>query len=275
MTGGIRVICIFSLVSWQTLVDAAPTPRSVPDTHYDYEDVVSPGPRSSSWMELLFLEPVYLSSSVDTDYDHDHDQVDPPYHADICGTRPGYQAGSRIVGGWVSSAVEVPWQAAIIRRQSPEEAAGDRHLDIVCGAALITAGAAVTAAHCLKLSASEYQVKLGGETSLATEECHQQVVEVTSYSIHPEYNTANLHNDIAIVRLETQFQQMVQFNKYVMPVCLPRTSDHWSLYHPGTLSLVSGFGVLRESSSVISSTLQSGILIVSHIRYLIFRLHYS
>ena len=248
MIQALPVTIIISVIPYLTAAPVSSNPMNI-----------RPG---SAWSDLLTY---FKQPGAGGDNDREEKSVgetavihEPAMLAALCGQRPGYRgAGSRIVGGWTSGAVEVPWQAAIIRRPSSGGQQESRVLDIVCGAAVVTAWAAVTAGHCLKLSPEEYQVRLGAETSLAQEECHQQLLDVKAYVNHPQYNAQTLANDIAVLRLETPYKQGAQFNNYIMPICLP-TAKHSYLYKQDTEALVSGFGVQSEGSSVLSQTLQSG-----------------
>ena len=91
---------------------------------------------SSSWLNLVF--PVTRKVAL---------------HPDFCGTRPGLSDSvRRIVGGARARPGEVPWQANIAKSE-----AGGQSLVPMCGAAVVTSRAVLTAAHCLKLPASSYR----------------------------------------------------------------------------------------------------------------------
>ena len=93
---------------------------------------------SSSWLSLVF--PVTR-------------KVAPLLHPEFCGTRPGLSDSvRRIVGGARARPGEVPWQANIAKSD-----AGGQSLVPMCGAAVVTSRAVLTAAHCLKLPASSYR----------------------------------------------------------------------------------------------------------------------
>ena len=85
--------------------------------------------------------------------DHDHSSVTPLFHPEHCGTRPGFsEADRRIVGGARAGVGEVPWQANIARSEAEGQG-----LVPMCGAAVVTSRAVLTAAHCLKLPAASYR----------------------------------------------------------------------------------------------------------------------
>jgi len=47
---------------------------------------------------------------------------------------------------------------------------------------------------------------------------HNQVLNVSSYTMHPKYDPNDFPNDIAIVKLK----RAIKFGNYARPVCLPR-----------------------------------------------------
>jgi len=204
-------------------------------------DFIHEGGAFSSWINLLSL--VQQTSIKETKF----------YHPSFCGQRPGLSAAAadrRIVGGSTARQGEVPWHASLVRLSSKPSAT---RVNIKCGAALISSKAALTAAHCIKLDPSKYQVIVGKETSRTTEECSQQILNVVSYIKHPDFNPRTLKTDIAILKLESKYGQGVMFTKWVLPACLSQSK---SFYTPGTDGLVSGFGLLSESSTKVSDKLQ-------------------
>ena len=98
---------------------------------------------------------------------------------------------------------------------------------------------------------------LVGRTSLLTSECGAQVLEVRSYSLHPSYNSRTLDSDLAIVEVASEFGQGIHLTPFILPACLPSGPDP-GLYRSGTMGFVSGFGVLSENATTLSSTLQTG-----------------
>ena len=101
-----------------------------------------------AWSDLIPED-----SGAGKDHVHSSVSVTPLFHPEHCGTRPGFsEAGRRIVGGARAGVGEVPWQANIARSE-----AGGQGLVPVCGAAVVTSRAVLTAAHCLKLQAASYR----------------------------------------------------------------------------------------------------------------------
>ena len=164
----------------------------------------------------------------------------PKLHPTFCGDRPGF-VQSKIVGGEAAKEGEIPWQAALVKMPG----------QVVCGAAIISDRIVLTAAHCLKLQPSRYQIWAGRlQASAAVEECHQQKLEISTVRKHPSFSRYNLKNDLAVVMVETKYGQGFLFSPWVLPACL-------SLSNPGGTGLVSGWGLLSEKSTRLSPTLQA------------------
>ena len=206
---------------------------------------------SSSWMDLIFLTGNKEAVQTEVGQEQEPSSGAPLLHSEFCGTRPGFSdSGRRIVGGSLARAGEVPWQASLARTEA--EGSG---LTPVCGAAVVSARAVLTAAHCLKLPVSSYRI-LVGRTSLLTPECGAQVMEVKGYNLHPAFSPRTLDNDLAVVEVVTMWGQGMQFSTATLPACLP-PGPRPHLYSPGTVGLVSGFGVLSENATSLSDSLQT------------------
>ena len=151
---------------------------------------------SSSWMDLIFLTGNKEAVQTEVGQEQEPSSGAPLLHSEFCGTRPGFSdSGRRIVGGSLARAGEVPWQASLARTEA--EGSG---LTPVCGAAVVSARAVLTAAHCLKLAVSSYRI-LVGRTSLLTPECGAQVMDVRGYNLHPAFSPRTLDNDLAVVEV--------------------------------------------------------------------------
>ena len=168
----------------------------------------------------------------------------------FCGTRR--ILGQRIIGGKRAELGHIPWQISIFKLPSDT---GGREI-LTCGGALITERSVLTASHCLKLPPERYKV-VAGRTSSHTEsdDCHGQTFNVKNYVKHPHFNSKTLKNDIALIFIESEFGQGARWTSYVMPVCLPPTSTDVT-YESGTQAMVSGWGMLDEKATFMSSYLQ-------------------
>lgn len=102
-----------------------------------------------------------------------------------------------------------------------------------------------------------YTVILGRQYVQAQDEqCpgYQQEFRVSELSVHPQFNKRMLTNDIALLWITSSFNQTVKFTDYVLPVCLPLSLE--GLYQAGSYGTVSGWGLLNETQSRGSNSLQ-------------------
>lgn len=83
-----------------------------------------------------------------------------------------------------------------------------------CGGFIISLKSAITAAHCIYgRETSKYQIRAGSDLRSQG----GQVVNITKFFLHPDYQPSGLYNDIAIVILQTK----LQFNSKVWSISLP------------------------------------------------------
>uniref|UniRef100_A0AB38ZEN1 Venom S1 protease 26 n=1 Tax=Oncocephalus sp. TaxID=2944721 RepID=A0AB38ZEN1_9HEMI len=123
--------------------------------------------------------------------------------------------GSRIVGGSETGINEYPLMAGL--------ANGDYGY-IICGASIITAYHALTAAHCtvkekgnpLAVIVGEHDVMTNDETDATRLHRIKTVIE------HEKYEQVNQQYDISLLVLETK----IEFNSKVGPACLPKSQKN-------------------------------------------------
>lgn len=149
---------------------------------------------------------------------------------------------------------EYPWQAMILR---------DSTRTLLCGGAIISHNAVVTAAHCVdkyvfnilrkirclfyfvnsSLVASDVLIK-GGEWRLGIDEepLPFQIVKVATIVRHPNYVAGNLQNDLAVLILEEKLRPA----KNIGTICLPQANEI-----PSQNCLVTGWGkkILQSKSN--------------------------
>ncbi|XP_038594444.1 serine protease 33-like [Micropterus salmoides] len=132
----------------------------------------------------------------------------PPPAAQVCGQPT---LNTKIVGGQVASAGSWPWQASL-------QTSTGFHF---CGGTLIN-----------------------NDWSLQGSNPNKASRTVSQIIIHPNYNPANLENDICLLKLSSP----VAFTSYIQPVCLAAPG---STYYKGTLSWATGWGRIGTGGGAI------------------------
>jgi len=120
----------------------------------------------------------------------------------------------------------------------------------ICGATIINSKWVITAAHCIVAGRSgmNYNVVVGRHT-LKKFSSKTKRHEVKRVITHPKWtgdHEDEMSNDMALIEV----RKPIQFNEFVQPACLPDdVSDKpTSLYEPGTLALISGWGEMDPKS---------------------------
>jgi trypsin len=122
----------------------------------------------------LFLAPAAIAAAV-------------PSTDDVSGSGAG-----RIIGGQPATLGEFPFYASL-------EQAPDGTPFYVCGATLLNARTAVTAAHCVQRLTLGAQVRAGSVNRLSG----GVVAAISNVIIHPSFGGTDRSNDIAILKLST------------------------------------------------------------------------
>ncbi|XP_030069071.1 coagulation factor XII [Microcaecilia unicolor] len=153
----------------------------------------------------------------------------------------------RIVGGLVALPASHPYIAAIYMGTT------------FCGGSLITSCWIVTAAHCLQHRPDVSQITVVlGQTSFNRSSADSAEFEVQEYILHERYSAFTYEHDIALVHLKTRKDgQCAEFSRFILPVCLPSTSDPIS---PGTRCEISGWGYPYEGAGYHSDYLQEAVV---------------
>ncbi|XP_042889685.1 chymotrypsin BI-like [Penaeus japonicus] len=143
-------------------------------------------------------------------------------------------AAPRIHNGQIAVPHAYPYQAAL--------SCNGR---LICGGSVISDVHVVTSAECVRRP-RKCNVVLGAH-NLKRKEPSQQIIAVAKTYIHPEFSKGKFLNDIGILKLK----EKIEFNKYVQPVNLPKTSpkDWMFLTHTGWGTTAKDSGI--ESFSVL------------------------
>jgi hypothetical protein len=113
---------------------------------------------------------------------------------------------------------EFPWHLALIARLDENKG------KYLCGASLINPNVALTAAHCVyNVTLEELIVRAGEWDTVTKNEPFPYVnVDAKHIVIHPDFNSSNMHNDIALIFLKDTLESDV----HIDTVCLPPKNFH-------------------------------------------------
>jgi len=165
----------------------------------------------------------------------------------VCGLRPGYQTG-RIVGGENAVRGQVPWQALI-----HEYKLFGLVSYAICGGVVIDPQWVLTAAHCTNKwrLITSYKVLMGDirRSYLSALISSSRVTRsVDSTFMHPDFDATNLHNDIALIKLD----EPVEYTRDLQPICLPTDDESFI----GMDAMASGWGQVKYMNFDLPQVLQ-------------------
>jgi len=151
----------------------------------------------------------------------------------------------RIVGGSEVKRAFWPWMAALVKRNSSDLASG-----FFCGGVLIHRQWLLTSAHCIHTYLpNEYEVALDVH-DLKTDQ--GDIYQVRKHVIHPDFNSLNLDNDLALIQLK---------NATPYPVIESTLSP---TIEEGVSGIVIGWGQLSEYGNFANTLQQVTVTIVSN-----------
>ncbi|XP_072005389.1 tissue-type plasminogen activator [Engystomops pustulosus] len=168
-----------------------------------------------------------------------------------CGIRrPKLMPRFKITNGRFADITSHPWTAAIFQK-----ARGGKEF-FRCGGTLISPCWVVTASHCFheEKSARQLRVKLGRTLRVVPGE-DEQSFEVETMYIHPQFNSFNYDNDIALLKIKSSSGSCAMETDSARPACMPfrgQTLPDW------TECEISGFGKHTKNSHFLSEQLKEG-----------------
>lgn len=151
---------------------------------------------------------------------------------------------SRIINGEPAEEDEFPYFAQLIALQEDSQ----YEYTVICGATLIDARFALTAAHCL-IGDEEIVMMLG--TNNVNDTVNAEKRWVDEYWWHEGFNFDTLRHDIGLVRMKDP----VEYSKAVMPIKLYCYNGDTPA---DTLVQVAGDGLVNETTQQLATTLQFG-----------------
>jgi hypothetical protein len=139
-----------------------------------------------------------------------------------------------IVGGMDADIKDYPWQISIF---SLDESGN--LLSHSCGGSIIDPYWIVTAAHCIRDKAYKRQ-KIIAEITDLSRAYYGQVMEITDYIIHPDYNPDSITNDIALLRLSMPIDTSGH-GASVIKMVTPQDEIN-GIIAPGVIATITGWG---------------------------------
>jgi len=144
-----------------------------------------------------------------------------------CGERPLMpDRDDRIVNGVEALSGDWPWQVSLNNN--------GRHF---CGGSLLNHDWILSAAHCFSGSSAGYTILLGVHDR-NNQESHVITRRFGRLFIHPNWNSALLRGDMALIKMS---EPLEHYTDKIRPVCLPTSQDALDA-HAGHKGHVTGWG---------------------------------
>uniref|UniRef100_A0AAG5DIW8 Peptidase S1 domain-containing protein n=2 Tax=Anopheles atroparvus TaxID=41427 RepID=A0AAG5DIW8_ANOAO len=158
----------------------------------------------------------------------------PPPPPSRCGKRNADGIGFRITGSKNSEAEygEFPWMVAVLKSEKVLDQLRENVYQ--CGGSLIHPSVVLTGAHCVQNKQPvQLKVRVGEwDTQTKNEIYPHQDRSVVEVVVHPEFYKGGLHNDVALLFLDSP----LQLNDGIQTVCLPPQDmvfDHATCFASG------------------------------------------
>jgi secreted trypsin-like serine protease len=163
----------------------------------------------------------------------------------------GYEVDSSsesIVGGQNAQPGQFPWQISLQFKSGQQFSHG-------CGGSILNSRWIVTAGHCVQGVTRKSLRVVAGEHNRNQNEGVEQIVNIARIVRHPNYNSATLENDVALLELSSSLILSSARRTAAIPLFTPADSAA-GLDAPGTLATISGWGTTSEGGGSLPATLQ-------------------
>ncbi|XP_017776020.1 PREDICTED: chymotrypsin-like elastase family member 2A, partial [Nicrophorus vespilloides] len=170
--------------------------------------------------------------------------------------KPGVTSSKDVQCGTMAQIIGIwPWHIALY-------ASDGLQLRYICGGNLVNQKYVITSAQCVtrpgtnrKVDAEGFLIHLG-RTFLMTSTVGIQERRVERITVHPEYNSIYLQNDVAVLRLSRD----ADYTDYVRPACLWSEAADDSVI--GKIGTVIGWGTMNDEERQNTYTLQKAQMLV-------------
>jgi secreted trypsin-like serine protease len=170
----------------------------------------------------------------------------------------GYEVDSSseaIVGGQNAQPGQFPWQISLQFKSGQQFSHG-------CGGSILNSRWIVTAGHCVQGVTKKSLRVVAGEHNRGVNEGVEQTFSIATIVRHPQYNSATLENDIALLELSAPIILSSARRTAAIPLFTPADSAA-GLDAPGTLATISGWGTTSESGSLPANLKFAQVPVVS------------
>ncbi|XP_040577777.1 phenoloxidase-activating factor 2 [Lepeophtheirus salmonis] len=191
------------------------------DIRSSFSAILDPGSsKCPGYLEVCCRHPEFATNAPHIETTQKPTTPKPRIYQSACGRRNIGGIGVRIQNDKYKGSTqfgEWPHMCAVLESKS---VAGSEEVNLyVCGASLIAPGVILTGAHCVaKIKPSNIKIRCGEwDTQQQVEPRPHQDRYVQHVKIHPLFDPKNLHNDFAILFLESDFI----LAPHIDTICLP------------------------------------------------------
>lgn len=203
---------------------------------FDGAGVIDPRFSACGTMDEVCCRPVAINAARNRDLQGSRESIingEASFSQTGCGTQNKTYATAYPVDTGKTYFAEFPWMVALLTIQS------DGKYLFQCGGSMITNSAILTAAHCVTNLGNNRPIARFGQWDLKYQPGDQPVpfqeANIKIIVTHPQFYSAALFNDIAVVILNAPVKQNVN----VVPICIPQQG---LIFPPGIRCIGTGWG---------------------------------